>query len=74
MHIFLLPLACYIVIGIWSFCWLCGATFIFSIGNPEPRDDYPFMTEVKWNVVTRYGFFYDVFGLFWINAFIIGAA
>ena len=74
MHIFLLPLLCYIIIAIWSTAWIGGASFIFSTGNPEPREDFPFLTEVKWTVVTRYAFFYDVFGLFWINAFIIGAA
>lgn len=48
---------------------------VFSIGNPEPRDDgYPFLTEVKWDNLTRGAFFYDVFGLFWINAFVIGVA
>lgn len=72
MHIFLLPLVSYIIIGIWSFFWLGGATMIFSTGTPEQRDDYPFLTEVKWTTLTRYAFFYDVFGLFWINAFIIG--
>ena len=38
-----------------------------------PREDgYPFLTEIKWSDMNRYIFFYDVFGLFWLTAFIIG--
>ena len=72
MRIFVLPILAYFAIMIWSFCWLFGAAWVFSIGNPVPRDDMPFATEVKWNHTTRISFFYDVFGLFWISAFIIG--
>lgn len=32
----------------------------------------PFLTIMKWDDITHAAFFYDIFGLFWINAFIIG--
>ena len=72
MRIFLLPIISYFTIMVWALAWIFGAAWVFSIGNPEPRDDLPFLTEVKWNHTTRIAFFYDVFGLFWISAFIIG--
>ena len=73
LRIFLLPLGSYIVIAIWSTFWIGGAACIFSIGNPEPRDDgFPFLTEIKWDKITRAAFFYDVFGLFWVTAFLLG--
>lgn len=47
--------------------------YVFSVGWPEPRDDgMPFLTIMRWDEITHAAFFYDVFGLFWINAFIIG--
>jgi len=54
--------------------WLVGAMFIFSVGTPEPREDYPFITEVKWDKNTRYVLIFYVFGLLWINAFLIGCS
>ena len=75
LRIFILPFASYVIIGIWSVFWIGGAAFIFSVGTPTPRDDgYPFLSEVKWSRFTRGAFLFDVFGLFWINAFIIGVA
>ena len=75
LRIFMLPLASYLVITIWSICWIGGAAFVFSIGTPTPREDgYPFLTEVKWDKTTRGAFVFDVLGLFWVNAFIIGIA
>jgi len=45
---------------------------VYSIGEPYPREGYPFLTDVKWEDNTRYIMFYQVFMLFWINAFIMG--
>jgi len=72
MQIFLLPMASFIITLIWFVFWLWSAIYVFSTGNPEPRDGYPFITEVKWSKTTRWIFMYHIFGLFWINAFIIG--
>jgi hypothetical protein len=73
LKIFILPAVSYVVIVVWSVFWLAGALFVFSSGYPEPRDDgFPFLTIMRWDDKTHAVFFYDVFGLFWINAFIIG--
>ena len=73
LRIFALPIISYIAIGIWTIFWIVGAVFVFSIGTPEPRDDgFKFATEVKWTDQNRYIMFYDIFGLFWVTAFLIG--
>ena len=72
LRIFLLPLCAYFVCAIWFACWLVSAVFVFSIGEPEAREGYEFITEVKWESTTRYIVVYQFFMLFWINAFIMG--
>ena len=72
MVIFALPIISSIVMCLWALFWLFAAVFIFSVGVPGPRENYPFVTEVKWNINTRCIFIYHVFGLLWINSFIIG--
>jgi xanthosine utilization system XapX-like protein len=52
--------------------WMGSAVYVFSVGYPSPRPGYEFVTKMKWTDKTRYIFFYHVFGLFWINAFIVG--
>lgn len=44
------------------------------MGEPGPREDAPFITEVKWDMNTRGVFAYHLFGLLWITAFITGCA
>lgn len=73
MEIFALPYMASLCTVIWFVMWLFAAVFIFSVGTPEPRDLYPFVTEMKWDVATRCIFIYHVFGLLWINAFLIGS-
>ena len=72
LRIFLLPLGSYVVAGIWLAIWRVSAIFVFSIGEPVPRPGYEYITEIKWEKNTRNIFFYQVFMLFWINAFIMG--
>jgi len=74
MIIFVLPAVVSLITMLWFFIWLFAAVFIFSVGSPQPREDYPFVTEVKWAEETRYIFLYHVFGLLWINSFIVGCA
>lgn len=73
MHVFLLPLAACIITFLWYVLWLSSAIFIFSVGTPEPREGFEFITEMKWDENTRYILIYHVFMLLWVNAFIIGA-
>ena len=72
LRIFFLPLVAYFICIIWFTTWLVSAIFVFSIGEPVSREDYQFITEVKWEDTTRYIVIYQFFMLFWINAFIMG--
>jgi len=72
LRIFFLPLITYFVCAIWLTCWLVSAVFVFSIGEPTSREGYPFITEMKWDDNTRYIVLFQLFMLFWINAFIMG--
>ena len=69
-----MPAAAALIAMIWFFVWLLAAVYLFSVGTPVPRDDYPFVTEIKWDENTRYIIIYHVFGLLWINSFITGCA
>lgn len=72
LRIFWLPLIAYIVCALWLACWLVSAVFAFSVGEPTQREGYEFLTEIKWSTNTRYVILYQLFMLFWINAFIMG--
>lgn len=73
MHIFLLPLFSNIVAAIWILVWAGSFIFLYSVGEPKPRDlPFSFVTEIYWTDLTKAAVAYHIFGLFWINAFIIG--
>jgi len=72
LTIFLQPVLTLFFFLLWVAAWIGAVLWVFSVGKPEPREGFEFMTEIKWDETTRYIFFYQVFGLFWMNAFIIG--
>ena len=72
MRIYLLPLVADIVETIWFTIWLVSAIWVFSVGEPQPRPGYEFITEMKWEEKTRNIVIYQFFMLFWMNAFILG--
>jgi len=73
LRIFLLPLFAWIFQVVWGLVWMFCAIYVFSVGEPEAREDpWSFLTHVKWSDTTRYIFWYQIFGLFWIAAFING--
>lgn len=72
MAVFALPAAAAVLSLIWYVIWISAAIFIFSVGTPTARENYPYITEIKWSEQTRYIMIYHVFALLWINAFIIG--
>ena len=72
LRIFLLPCFSYLVAFIWLLVWVISFVYVASVGDPQPREGYEFMTEMQWEDDTRYIVFYQVFLLFWINAFIMG--
>ena len=53
--------------------WIFSAIWVFSVGEAVKRDGFP-IANIEWNTTTRYVWIYHLFGLFWINAFIIGCA
>lgn len=71
--VFALPILTAVVTVIWTAFWLVCVVFIFSVGDPEPRPGFPFITEMMWNDNTRGVLVYHVFALLWISAFIIGS-
>ena len=73
LRVFLLPFFTYIIQFIWLGIWLASFIYVFSIGEPVAREaPYQFLTEVKWEENTRYMVIYQLFMLFWLNAFIMG--
>ena len=56
---------------VWLVYWLVALIFIWSVGDVKARQSTPFAS-IEWNETTRYVFWYNLFGLFWVNAFIIG--
>jgi len=51
--------------------WIVSAIYIWSVGTVKTGSSSPFAS-IKWDSTTRYVFLYDLFGLFWVVAFIIG--
>lgn len=72
MKIFILPFLSTLLSVCWFIFWLFAAVYIFSVGSPQANKLYPFMTDMVWDKNTRWVFLYHVFGLLWINSFIVG--
>lgn len=64
----------FFIIGVWVVFWVISAVYVYSVGEAQRSTTNPVFAEMKWNNVTRYVWIYHLFGLFWISAFIIGAA
>lgn len=71
--VMLLPTVSTVLSVIWFFLWLLAFVFIFSIGEPEPREDFPMITEMKWSSTTRGVIVYHVLALLWVNEFFFGS-
>ena len=73
--LFFIPIVFLLIILAYIAFWFFTAAYIFSVGTIGPRDSpFSFVTTVKWSDQTRYIFIYHLFGLLWVNAFIIGCA
>lgn len=72
VRIFFLPMLSYVIAAVWLCIWFVSAIYVFSIGTPGPREGYTFITEMQWSDETRYMVWFQLFMLFWINAFIYG--
>ena len=71
-QIFALPPLALLMLLCWFLVWAASALMIASVGDPEPRKDLPFMTEIKWSQQTKYVLLYSLFGFLWMMNFIIG--
>lgn len=71
--VFIVPILFFLLIIAWFAYWIVSAIWIWSVGEVKKRSDSPFAT-MKWTEETRYVFLYNLFGLFWINAFLIGCS
>ena len=72
-QIFLIPVVFFFLSVIWSTYSLMSILWIWSAGDPEKRDNVPF-AKMDWDWYTRSAYWYSVFGYFWVNAFLVGAA
>lgn len=72
LRVLVLPLLSWILLVVWFTVWIYCAVHVASIGTVEPRTDLQFLSEVKWDDNTRYVFWYQLFGLLWVAAFING--
>lgn len=72
MRVLFVPPLFFVLVVAWFVAWTYSAAWVWSVGEPVPREDYPFLTEIIWTDETRYVFLYHLFGFLWINAFLIG--
>ena len=72
--VFFVPLIFFFIVGVWVTFWVISAVFVYSVGDAQKSTTNPIFADMKWNNTTRYIWIYHLFGLFWISAFIIGAA
>jgi len=69
-YVMYLPTVSTLLSVVWFFIWILSAVFIFSIGEPKPREDFPMITEIEWTTSSRWMVAYHLFALLWVNEFI----
>lgn len=50
--------------------WIVGTIYLYSVGDLEKRGDFP-LAQVKWDENTRRAWYYNLFAILWILAFIL---
>lgn len=73
LRIFILPFISYVFITVWCLLWFFGGMYMYTVGYAIPRPGFEFTTEIMWDPATKPIIVYYIFGLFWVNAFLIGA-
>lgn len=73
LRVFWIPIIFFFILVVWLVYWLISLVFIWSVGDVREHRDTPFAS-IKWNQTTKYVFWYNLFGFFWMNAFIIGCS
>mmetsp|Transcript_28845 Transcript_28845/g.51375 ORF Transcript_28845/g.51375 Transcript_28845/m.51375 type:complete len:642 (-) Transcript_28845:138-2063(-) len=70
-HILFVPPVFFIVtLGIYIY-WILACLFIYSSGDIKDDDDGDAIAEVEFDAKTRRAFWFEFFGILWVNAFII---
>lgn len=52
--------------------WIIGTVFLYSVGDPIKRDDYP-IADIQWSEETRYMWYFNLFAILWIVAFFVSS-
>jgi hypothetical protein len=73
LRILIVPLISNIFIIVWCLVWFWGGLYLYTVGYAHPRQGMEFMTEITWDKDTKPVIVYYIFGLFWVNGFLIGA-
>jgi choline transporter-like protein 2/4/5 len=67
--VFLVPFIFYVVSGCFYAYWVALSVYLYSSGEIE-KSNGSFLPDVKWTSTTRYAWWYHLFALFYINAFL----
>lgn len=70
IRVLLLPVISYLVCVPFIAYWVVTAVFLYSIGEPEFKND-SFFANIQWTDQTKYMWWFFLFGLLWCVAFII---
>lgn len=73
MSVFFVPLIFFVLTIVWILFWALGSVYIATVDDVIKAEDSPFAT-VDWTETTSFMWWYHIFGLFWVGAFIIGVA
>jgi choline transporter-like protein 2/4/5 len=50
--------------------WIVGTIYLYSVGDISKRGDFP-LAQINWNDNTRRAWYYNLFAILWILAFIL---
>ncbi len=66
--LFFLPIFFFILTGCFYAYWVALSIFLYSSGTVDPKSS--FIATINWNQTTRYAWWYNLFALFYISAFL----
>jgi solute carrier family 44 protein 1 (choline transporter-like protein)/choline transporter-like protein 2/4/5 len=67
--VFFVPFIFYTISAFYYCYWVALSVYIYSSGTVT-KSDGTFLPQVQWNSTTRYAWWYHLFALFYINAFL----
>lgn len=67
--VFFVPLIFYLISGCFYAYWVALSVYIYSTGEVE-KSNGTFLPDVTWTSTTRYAWWFHLFALFYINAFL----